>query len=134
MLLLILGALMLTRHLLWEDRSELLTAETASNRSPEPPVLPGIVKPETPEKGGAAAIPAAEPSEPQREAPRPSEASVLEQEKVRVLPPIQAEPDEEETMESPFQIEPEPIVEDPTEDEAPPPPIADPEPGPDFVR
>lgn len=132
MLLLILGALMLTRHLLWEDRTEPLTAENASNRSPEPLVLPGIVKPETPEKGGAEAIPAGEPSGPQREAPRPLEASVLEQEKVRVLPPIQAEPDEEETMESPFQIEPEPIVEDPTEDEAPP--IADPEPGPDFVR
>jgi hypothetical protein len=63
----------------------------------------------------------------------PLEASASVQEKVRVLPPIQAEPDEEEVMESPFEIEPPPIIEEPPEDEAPLPPIA-PEPEPDFVR
>jgi hypothetical protein len=133
MLLLILGALVLTRHLLWEDRSEPPPHENPSKVRPVPPVLPRIFEPKAPEKESSKAIPVLEPSGPLMEVPPPLKTTAPVQDKVRVLPPIQAEPDEEEVVESPFEFEPEPIVEEPPEDVAPPPPIP-PEPGPDFVR
>ena len=83
--------------------------------------------------------PAKDPGERTIEAPTPTEPaesprtnSSLPQGKVRVLPPIQAEPDEEEMVEFPLAIDPEPLLDEP-EDDPTPPPMA-PEPGPEFVR
>ena len=139
MTLLILGALMLARHLLWEEGSVAPSREHPSKNHPGPPVLPGILEPKAPEKEATKPTPAKDPGERTIEAPTPSEPAVsprtnasLPQGKVRVLPPIQAEPDEEELVEFPFAVEPEPLLDEPEED-PPSPPMA-PEPGPEFVR
>jgi len=139
-LLLILGALAWVRHLLWEDRTEPLRSERTAKTESGPPPLPGGVEPQPMVKELIHSIPATDPSEPRMEIPADHQGTPLQPEessprsgRARVLPPIEAAPEEDLVVESPFDTVAEPIEEEPPEDDPAPPPIA-PEPGPDFVR
>lgn len=136
-LFLVLGWLLAARYTLWVHSGDTPSSPLSSITHPSPPVLPGVMPPPSIDK---ASTPRSQPTEtltPKKKGANGLEtmpSSLMEpaQQKVRVLPPIQAEPDEEEVVEFAFDVEPEPMA-DETPEEEPLPPMPS-EQSPDFVH
>ena len=138
-LFLIFGSLMLARHILLENSGDPPPSQRPSTTHPGPPVLPGVMVPQPSDKAGPKPSPTNDPSAPSSKVPTDIEAApslLMEpspsQVRVRVLPPIQSEPDDDEVVEWAPDVEPEPIG-DETAEETTLPPMS-PEQSPDFVR
>lgn len=137
-LLLILGVLMRARLLLWEGFDDSPQRDQPSKRLPEPPILPGIRAPSSSEKGPSKPLVSGNPPETLDAAPAvmaPQQNALLKSPPLpgnpRILPPIMAEPDEEEGLDFTFEITGEPVEEDAPETE--PAPAMAPEQSPDFA-
>jgi hypothetical protein len=137
-LLLILGVLIRARQLLLESPEDALSQERPSNTRAGPPRLPGIREPQSMEKEPLRQPPLADHPKDLKAAPigmeslpSPPIEPMPFRGKARILPPIQAAPDEEEILEFSPEMEPEPIGDEIPEEEPPPP--MPPEQSPDFA-
>ena len=138
-LVIIAGSLLWARRILLENSDVSPSSHQPSTPQPTPPLLP---KPLAPQSSDQEATPLSTPTDSSassKEMPNgiefdsaPPRESLPPQGKARVLPPIQAEPDEEEVVEFAPALEPE-QPEDETPDEGHP-PLLPPDSSPDFAR
>lgn len=123
-LFLVLRLLLAARDTLWVHSGDTPSSPLSSITHPSPPVLPGVMPPPSIDKASIPRSQATETLTPQKKGANGLEtmpSSLMEplpaQQKVRVLPPIQAEPDEGEMVEFAFDVEPEPMADETPEEE-----------------
>lgn len=138
-LVIIAGSLLWARRILLDNSVVSPSSHQSSTPQPTPPLLPKPLAPQSSEKEATPPSTPIDPSAFTREMPNgiefdsaPLRESMPPQVKARVLPPIQAEPDEEEVVEFAPALEPEqPEEESPEEEHLP---LMPPDPSPDFAQ